>query len=68
VSEILERLVADVRIDRGLGEMRPGSTDQQRISIGFRARGLRRANGAAVPGPVLDEELLLEGAAVFRVC
>jgi hypothetical protein len=60
MGEILERIVADVRIDRGAGEVGARPSDQQGISIRFRARDLRRADRAAVARPVLHEELLLE--------
>ena len=66
MTEIAHRLVADVRIDRGPGEVRSCSGDQQRVAIGFGARHLRRSDCTGVAGLVLDIELLAERVGEFR--
>src|SRR6185312_6814161 len=61
MREIPQRIVADIGINRRTRKVRARPADQQRIAVGFRPCDLRRTDRAAIPRPVLDEELLLEG-------
>ena len=61
VGEILQRIVADVGIDGGTGEMRAGAGIDERIAVRLGACDLRRADRAARARAVLDNELLAEG-------
>jgi hypothetical protein len=60
VGKILDRIIADIGIDRRAGDVRPGAADHQRIAVGRGAGGERGADGAARAGMVLDIKLLAE--------
>ena len=60
VAEILDRVIADIRIDGRRDDMRGDPRHAERVAVGGGAGHLRRAEHAAGAGPVLDHELLLE--------
>ena len=60
VGEVLERVVADIRVDGGSGQVRSGARHQQAVAIGLRARDQGRPDAAAVAGLVFHIELLPE--------
>src|SRR5437016_7778341 len=60
VSKIPERIIADVRVDGGSGEVGSRAGIDECIAVGFGARDLRGTERAAAAGPVLDVKVLLE--------
>ncbi len=63
MGEVLQRVVADIGIDRRAGQVRAGAGVDEGVAVGLGARDLRGAKRACAAGAVLDEELLLEGGA-----
>jgi hypothetical protein len=61
MREIRQRIIADIGINRGTCQVWARPADQQRIAVGLCPCDLRRTDRAAIPRPVLDEELLPEG-------
>ena len=58
-SEVLDRIVAQIGVERGVGRVAE-MHDQQVVPVGRLAGDLRRSDRAAGPGQVLDDELSAE--------
>ncbi len=54
--EVFERVELRPVLEQRLGDMRRRAAKQQRVAVGPRARGLRRAEGAATPPDILDHQ------------
>ncbi len=58
--EILDRVIADVGVDRGSDREGRGVAEHQRIAVGFGACGRFGADGAARPGTIVDDDALIK--------